>query len=50
MVGPHSAAVERAGALRAAAAPGRLGHQANPWTDVDVLVEGLLAQRRQARA
>ncbi|RKN41743.1 hypothetical protein D7294_14840 [Streptomyces hoynatensis] len=50
VVGPHSAAVERAGALRAAAAPGRLGHQANPWTDVDVLVEGLLAQRRQARA
>lgn len=45
----HPAAVERAEALRAAVPPGRAGHRANPWTDVDVLVEGLLAQRRRAR-
>ncbi|MDI6413546.1 RloB family protein [Streptomyces albus] len=45
----HPAAAERAASLRAAAPPDRAGHQINPWTDVDVLVEGLLAQRRRAR-
>lgn len=45
----HLTAVERSAALRAAVPPGRAGRRTNPWTDVDVLVEGLLAQRRQAR-
>lgn len=46
---PRPDAAVRAEALRAAAPPGRPGRRANPWTDVDVLVEGLLAQQRRAR-
>ncbi|NMO37963.1 RloB domain-containing protein [Streptomyces sp. GMY01] len=42
----HPMAAARARALRAAA--GR-GHAENPWTDVDLLVDGLLDQARTAR-
>ncbi|GAA2431351.1 RloB family protein [Streptomyces glaucus] len=42
----HPAAAGRARALRDAS--GR-GHSANPWTDVDILVDWLLEQARTAR-
>lgn len=42
----HTAACGRAGKLRATADKGYLS---NPWTDVDGLVSGLLAQRDAAR-
>ncbi|MFG3380630.1 MULTISPECIES: RloB family protein [unclassified Streptomyces] len=42
----HDRACARARSLREGAGP---AHRTNPWTDVDVLVDGLLTQRRTAR-